>query len=145
VKIFLKLILKSDIVKKNQISDIINSLTRYCQKKKNSIRCMLKKIWQYLVPIFFGNIKIQINISPKVFNLKLKVPSFWQNLKVALSKLVNEIDIPTLGKFQQEHLLHQMQNSLHCSICYSQVVEMVELVEYLHIQLQNKIYDKIYH
>jgi len=51
---------------------------------------------------------------------------------------VNEIDIPTLGKFQQVHLLHQMQNSLHCNIGYCQVVEMVEPVEYLRIQLETK-------
>ena len=44
--------------------------------------------------------------------------------------------LPTLEKFQQEHQLHQMQNSLHRSNCYCQVVNMVEPMEGLRIQLQ---------
>jgi len=56
---------------------------------------------------------------------------------------MNEFDSPTLQKFQQEHQLHQMQNSLLHSIDYCQVVNMEEPMVDLHIQLQKIDDDKI--
>lgn len=53
---------------------------------------------------------------------------------------MKELDLPTLERFQEEHPLHQKQNSRRCSSWYYPVVETVESMADLHIQL-----DKVEH